>query len=291
MSRRGWLLFTVMSLIWGSPYLLIKVAVDEVAPVQLVFLRTVVPALVLAPVALAKGFLPVVRRHWRPILAFALLEMTGPWFLLPYAERELSSSVTGILIAATPAVGVVLGRLAGGEGRLRPIRIIGMVTGTLGVAVLLGVEFGRVSALALGAVCLVIVGYAAGPLVVSRRLGEVPDVAVTATALSVTALLYLPLAGPSLPHLATTVSGRVAAAVAGLALLCTLVAMLVFFALIREVGPSRALVITYVNPAVAVLLGVAVLDETFRLTTAIGFVLVLLGCVLATQGQEAAATP
>ena len=136
MSRRGWVLFALMSVIWGVPYLMIKVAVEGVSVPVLVFARTAVGAAVLLPLALRGGRLAGLRRHWRPMAAFAAIEIIVPWWLLSDAERHLTSSMTGLLIAASPIVAVVVGRLTGDTERLGPARIAGLAAGLAGVAVL-----------------------------------------------------------------------------------------------------------------------------------------------------------
>src|SRR3954462_9288219 len=107
MTRRGVLLFAAMCVIWGVPYLMIRVAVRELAPVTLVFLRTGIAALLLTPVAAARHELRPLLAHWRPLLAYTAVEVAIPWLLLAHAETRLSSSLTGLLIAAVPLVGAV----------------------------------------------------------------------------------------------------------------------------------------------------------------------------------------
>src|ERR687889_167131 len=195
-SRRGWVLFLAMSVIWGVPYLLIKVAVGEVSPVVLVFVRCVVGAALLLPWTIAKGQLRQALRHWRALLLFTPLEMAGPWFLIAYAEGSLSSSLTGLLVAGVPFVAALAGRLAGEEERLTPVRMAGMGVGVVGIAVLLGLDLSGAQLLPVVAVALVVIGYATAPLVVSRRLPEVPGVAAAAVALAVTTVVYAPFAVP-----------------------------------------------------------------------------------------------
>ncbi|MCW2571034.1 MAG: protein of unknown function transrane, partial [Frankiales bacterium] len=284
MTRRGWVLFAAMCVLWGIPYLLIKVAVDELSPPTLVFLRTGLGALVLLPYAAATGSLTALRGHWRMVLAFAALELAGPWLLLADAERHLTSSLTGLRVAAVPLVAAVVSRLVGEEDRLDRTRLAGLLVGVTGVGVLLGLDLSGDprAAIEMG---VVVLGYGIAPVLASRRLAGVPGLAVTAAALSVTAVLYLPFAAVNLPS--HVPSAKVISAVVVLALACTAVAFLVFFALIGEVGPNRALVITFVNPAVAVALGVALLGEPITLGTALGFPLILGGCVLATRRSTA----
>ena len=289
MSRRGWALFMTMSAIWGVPYLLIKVAVEELSPSSLVLLRCTLSAVVLLPWALARGEVRPVLRYWRPLLLFTALEMTGPWLLLAYAEQSLSSSLTGLLIALVPMVAALAGRLAGEQDRLDVPRLTGMALGLAGVAALLGLDLRGGQALAVGAVALVVIGYGTAPLIVTRSLSGVPSTGISAVALTLTAFVYLPFGGP--PLLADPLpSGRVVVAVVLLALVCTVAALLLFFALIREVGPNRALAITFVNPAVAVLVGILVLSEPLTGGMLIGFPLILLGCVLATRRSRPRST-
>jgi len=281
-SRRGWGLFVVMSVIWGVPYLLIKVAVGELDPVLVVFGRCVLGAAILLPWVLARGQLRGITRYWKPLLAFTVLEMTGPWLLLSIAEQTLSSSLTGLLVATVPFVAALAGRLVGEEERLSPVRIGGMVLGVIGIATLLGLDVAGAQWLALGAVVLTVIGYGTAPLIISRQLSAVSGVAASAVALSITTVVYAPFALPRLDQVGAA-SGQALLAVAALGVVCTALALALFFALIREVGPQRALVITFVNPAVAVLLGVLLLGEPFTLGIAVGLPLVLVGCVLATR--------
>ena len=286
MSRRGWVLFLTMSVIWGIPYLLIKVAVDEVSPVMLVFARCVIGAALLLPWTIAKGLLWPALRHWRALLLFTVLEMAGPWLLIAYAEESLSSSLTGLLVAGVPFVAALAGLLLGEEERLSPIRVLGMAIGVIGIGVLLGLDLEGAQLLPILAIGLVLIGYATGPLVVTRALPDVSGVAASSIALFVTAVVYAPFAAPQLDE-AASAPATAWLALAALGVVCTALALALFFSLIREVGPQRALVITFVNPAVAVLLGVLLLDEPFTLGIALGLPLVLLGCVLATRRNVA----
>ena len=276
------MLFAAMCLLWGMPYLLIKVAVEELTPAQLVLLRTAIAAAVLLPWVLWKGQLAPALPHWRPLLAFTALELTIPWYLLASAEQRLSSSLTGLLIATVPLVAAFAARVAGDGDRLDRTRVTGLAVGFAGVAALVGIDVRGGDLVSVAEVAVVVVCYAVAPLVVSRWLGGVPAAGVTAAALALTALVYAPAApGLELP------SGRVVVAVLVLALACTVAALLMFFALIAEAGPQRALVITFINPAVALLLGIVVLGERLTLGAVVGFPLVLVGSVLATRATRA----
>jgi drug/metabolite transporter (DMT)-like permease len=284
MTRRGWLLFTTMCVLWGMPYLLIKVAVEELSPPQLVLLRTGLAAALLLPWAAARGQLRPVLRHWKPLVAFTVLELAAPWLLLADAERDLSSSLTGLLVAAVPLVAAFAARLGDHDDRLDRRRLLGLGIGFAGVAALVGIDVRGGDLVSVAEVAVVVVCYAVAPLVVSRWLSDVPSTGVTAAALAITALVYAPFGvrGLEVP------SGKVVLAVLVLAVACTVAALLMFFALIAEAGPQRALVITYVNPAVALVLGIVLLGEELTLGAVVGFPLVLVGCVLATRATVAA---
>ena len=273
-----------MCVLWGIPYLLIKVAVAEVSVAVLVFARTALGALVLLPLAARRGAATIVRAHWRALLVFAVVEIIGPWALLSDAERVLDSSLTGLLVAAVPIIAVLAGRLAGDRERLGPLRWAGLGLGLAGVALLAAPHVNAGSGLAIGEVLLVAVGYAVGPLIAARKLGEVPNLLVTASCLGFAALVYLPPALLTMP--AALPAPEVLLALAGLGLLCTAAAFVLFFELIGEVGPTRAVVFTYVNPAVAVAAGVLLLGEPLTVTVLGAFVLILLGSVLATRQRR-----
>ena len=215
---------------------------------------------------------------------FALVEIIGPWALLSDAERVLDSSLTGLLVAAVPIIAVLAGRLAGDTERLGPLRWTGLGLGLAGVALLAAPHVNAGSGFAVGEVLLVAVGYAVGPIIAARRLGEVPNMLVTASCLGFAALVYLPPALLTMP--AALPAPEVLLALAGLGLLCTAAAFVLFFELIGEVGPTRAVVFTYVNPAVAVAAGVLLLGEPLTATVLAAFVLILLGSVLATRQRR-----
>jgi drug/metabolite transporter (DMT)-like permease len=287
MSRRGALLFAAMCVIWGVPYLMIRVAVREISPAALVFGRTAIGALVLMPFALRTSMRPILARWW-PLLAYTVIEVSLPWVLLAHAETRLASSLTGLLIAAVPLVGAVLLTIRGHRQGGR--RWLGLAIGMTGVAALLGLDLGGVSTLAVAEVFAVAVCYAVGPIILARSLSDLPAMGVVIASLVLSALVYAPFAAWRAPE--RLPSGRVLLSVLGLAVVCTALAFLVFFALIAEVGPVRATVITYVNPAVAALLGVAVLDERLTAGMVVGFALILAGSYFATGGDpEVVAEP
>lgn len=276
------MLFLAMSLIWGVPYLLIRVAVRELSPPTLVFARTAPAALVLLPFALSRGHLRDLLSRWRWILLLAFVELAVPWLLLSHAEQRLTSSTAGLLVAGVPLMAAVVYRLSPHTDRMDRRRLFGLVVGFAGVAVLVGFDVGRTDLSSLAEMGIVVLGYAVGPLIVSRRLSDLPSLGVIGATMAVTAVGYAPFALSRIPH---HITGEVGLSVLGLTIVCTTLAFVLFFELITEVGPARATVITYFNPAVAVLLGVTVLGEPFTSGIAIGFPLIVAGSVLAT-GKE-----
>jgi drug/metabolite transporter (DMT)-like permease len=281
-------LFVAMCVIWGVPYLLIRVAVRDISPAAVVFMRTALGALVLVPFAVRQGGGRRMLARWRPLLAYSVVEVAIPWWLLTGAEQHLTSALAGLLIAAVPLLGLVLTRLTPDPEPVDAMRLAGLLVGVLGVGALVGLQFGHIDLLAVGAVLLTALGYASGPLVLTRYLADLPPVGVVVTSLVVGAVASGPAAALSWP---SRVSGEAAASIVTLAIVCTATAFLVFFALVAEVGPTRATVITYVNPAVAIALGVTVLGEHFTTGMAIGFPLVLLGSVLAARTRRPVALP
>ncbi len=290
MSRRGLALFVAMSVIWGIPYLLIKVAVKGVGPVDLVFLKVLLGAVLLVPIALTRVDVPAVIRRWRWIVAYTIVEMAIPWVLLSDAELRISSSLSGLLVSTVPLIGVALGLLARSGERHGWRRILGLAIGLAGVAVLVGFDVSSSTFEAIAQVLIVAICYAIGPLIITTRLSDLPALGVIAASLLLATLGYAPAAVAQLPRVWP--SGDVIAAVLTLGIVCTALAFLFFFALIAEVGPVRATVITYVNPAVAVTLGVLLLHEPFTGAIAVGFALILFGSVLAARAAPArVATP
>lgn len=270
-----------MGLIWGIPYLLIKIAVSELTPASLVFLRTAIGAALLLPIAAARNDLRPLLPHWRWIVAYTFVEVAAPWFLLSDAERRISSSLSGLLIALVPSIGAILAWATGSDDRLDLRRIAGLGLGFLGVAALVGLDVGAGDIGAVAEVALVALGYALGALIIARKLSGLPLFGVVAASLTLTLVAYAPIGIAQLPSVLP--SPQVILAVTVLGVVCTALAFMLFFPLVAEVGAARATVITYVNPAVALALGVAFLHEPLTVGIVIGFVLIVLGSVLATR--------
>jgi drug/metabolite transporter (DMT)-like permease len=288
MTRRGLLLFALMSIIWGIPYLFIRVSVEEISPAMLVLARTTIGAAILLPLALARTDLRAVLAAWRWVAAFAAVEIAIPWVLLGSAEQHLSSSLAGLLIAGVPLVGAVLALVTNGTDRFGRKGALGLLIGLVGVLGIVGADFATSDSIALLQILGVVVGYAVGPAILSRRLAGLPSIGVMALSLAVCAVVYVPVAVPQWPTVVPSTNVLIAVVVLGT--VCTAAAFLMFAALIAEIGPVRATVITYVNPAVAALLGVLVLNETLTLPMLIGFTLVIVGSTLATRPGQAPGT-
>jgi drug/metabolite transporter (DMT)-like permease len=280
MSRRAVLLFLGLGFAWGIPYLLIKVAVEELSPTQLVLARTALAAALLLPIALMQGAVLPVLRRWRPLLAYTLVEIAIPWVSLNKAEQHLPSSTTGLLIAAVPLAGLGVAYVSGRAEHLSPMAWFGLALGIAGVGCLVGFDVAGSDLFAVGLVGITVLGYAIGPAILSRTLSDLPGMGVVAASLTICALIYVPIVLVADGAPSGVPSGDVIASVVVLAFVCTAAAFLMLFALVGEVGPVRATTITYVNPAVAVIAGVLILDEPLTVWTVIGFVLVVAGSFL-----------
>lgn len=283
MSPRAWWLFLALGVIWGIPYLLIRVAVADVPPVFVAFARTFIGALILLPIAVAKGEVRPALRHWRPLLVFTLVEISVPWWLLGYAETRINSSTAGLLIATVPVIAACLAALSGREA-LDGRRALGLAIGLGGVVAVVGFDIDVSHGWAVTAALATALGYATGAMVIGRFLSGVPPLGVIAVSLAVAATLYVPFVIPVWP---LHITPDAAESTVVLGVVCTALAFLLFFSLIKEAGPTRATVITYLNPVAALLLGVLLLNEPLTPGMLVGFALVLLGSFLATSRRPA----
>jgi drug/metabolite transporter (DMT)-like permease len=285
-TPRAWVLFGVMALVWGMPYLFIKEAVDSLSPPAVVCIRTLGAAILLVPFALRAGALRPALRVWQWVLVFGLVEMAGPFLLLGHAEQTLPSGLTGLLVATVPLFAAIIGFFTGDRGALGLLRVVGLAVGFAGVAIVvagpgLAAGDGVSGLLAIGEVLLVAVLYAIAPFVVATKLRGVPSLGTISLSLLFIGVGYLPFAFLTQHEWPTA---RSTLSVIALTVVCTAVAFLAFFALIAEVGPARAPLFTYVNPIVAIALGVVVLGEQLSPGLLLGFPLVIVGCWLAATG-------
>lgn len=279
MTRKGWILLLALGVIWGVPYLLIRIAVADYHPVFVAFGRAVVGAAILIPLAARRGVLSAGFRNIGWVALYTVFELSGPWVLIGYAETHVASSTAGLIIALTPTLAAALAMI-GSSHALSIKRVLGLVAGLAGVAALMGFDGGQPHWPAFAALALAAVGYAAGPLVVARKLAGHDATGVVAASLVLAAIFYLPAVPSQWP---SAVSLPATASIVALGALCTAFAFTLMFILIKEVGAARSTLVAYINPAVAVLLGVLVLDEPFSLGTVLGFALIAVGTFLATH--------
>lgn len=284
-SRKGWVLFAIMAFVWGITYLFIKEAVATFGPPAVVAGRTLLGGLVLLPFAIRSGALKAAWRHWPWVLAFGLIEMGGPFLLLSHAETQLPSGLTGLLVATVPLFAVIIALLRGDRSALAPVRLGGLLVGFVGVAIVVAGPglFPREpgSVIAIGEILLTAVMYAIAPFIIAHKLADVPSIGTITLALFGIGLGYLPAALLS-PHEPPTVRSVVSLLLLGV--VCTALAFVAFFALIREVGPVRAPLFTYINPIVAIVLGTVLVSEPITPGLLIGVPVILIGCWFAATG-------
>ena len=286
MTRRAWLAFAAMSVLWGVSYLLIKIAVRGGLPApDVAWLRVTIAAVLLVALAWRAGTLGALRGRWRWLVAYAVAEISIPFPLIAAGEVHVASSLAAIIIAAVPLIGAVLALRFDLSERPTPIRALGLGIGFSGVIALVGLDVAGNGAelLGAGAVLVAAVGYAIGPMLVKHRMSGLDARAMMGASLSVAALILTPFAAVDTPD--RLPSAGALEAVAALGLLCTAVAFVVFTVLIREAGTSRATVITYVNPVIAVALGVTLLGERPGAGAIAGLLLILAGSWLSTSGR------
>jgi drug/metabolite transporter (DMT)-like permease len=279
-TRRGIILFVLLGVAWGIPYLLIKIAIRQLDPAMLVLARAGLAALILLPVAAARGEIMPVLRRWRPLAVFTLAEIVVPQFLLGSAEERLPSSTTGLLIAAVPLAGVGVAFLLGRPERLTGANWLGIALGMAGVAALVGFTVAGSDLGAVGKVLVVVVCYALAPAVVAKWMPGVPGTGITALGFTITTVIYAPVVAATHGWPAAWPSTSVIVSVVLLALVCSAAAFIIMVALIAEVGPVRTTTVTYVNPAVALVAGAVVLGEPISGWSVAGFALILAGCYL-----------
>jgi drug/metabolite transporter (DMT)-like permease len=282
-TRRGIILFLVLGVAWGIPYALIKIADSELSPEMIVLSRAAIGGLLLIPLAAGRGELRAVFKRWRPLLAYTLIEIVLPWFFLTTAEKRLPSSTAGLLLAAVPLVSVGAAILLRRSERFTLINWIGILVGMLGVAALVGFDVAGSDLIAVAQIAVTVVGYATAPIVVAKWLSDVPGIGLAGVSLGITAVVYAPAVLLTHTWPTRVPSAPVIASVLVLAVVCSALAFVLLFALIGEVGPVRATAITYLNPAVAIIVGAILLGEQVTVWTVIGFVLVIAGSWLVTR--------
>lgn len=283
MARRNWSLFLLLGFLWGIPYLLIRVAVRDFSPASVVFVRVLIGAAILIPISIHHKSLKSALRGFKYVLLYAIMEMIGPWFLITKAETNLSSGLTGLLVATVPIWSTIFASIAGDKTVWHHKRLAGIIVGFIGVFALVGMEsLSGTSALwAIIYVLLAAVGYAFAMNMITKKLPKVSGIAINALAMAITAIVYLPFAVAQWPRREIATSSLLA--VIALGVLCTAIAFVVFFAVMTDIGPARVSLVTYLNTAFAVVLGVLILSEPLTLGITIGLPMVLLGSYLASR--------
>lgn len=290
MSKKAPLLFLTVGVIWGTPYFFIEIAIEHFQTPSIVFLRVFLGALILLPIAIKKGMLARTLKAWPAVLAFAVFEMVGPWYLITEAERSINSSLAGLLITTVPFIAAFLVGLLGDRSAWHPLTILGLVLGFAGVVSLVGIDVfaGHIMVTPVLMMLIAAVGYAVAPIIANRMPTDVPTLGVIAVSLAMVSLIYAPFAAVTLTQdIQVGPSLGAWASVVVLGALCSALAFVIFFTLIREIGPARASLITYVNLAVAAVLGVVFLDEAITAGILVGFPLVVVGSYLASRRRMA----
>lgn len=288
-SRKGLFLFLVAGFTWGIPYFFIAIAVDHFSTASVVWLRVAIGAAVLLPLAARSGALKQAWRAWPWVLAFAVIEMVVPWWLITEAEREISSGLVGLLITTVPFMSAFIMGLLGERWVWHPKTVAGLVIGFLGVIAMVGIDavLGSINVwpvlMALGAA----VGYSIAPIMTQRKISYVPTSGLISLSMLFVAIIYAPFALFTLPKdIAAEPPVEAWLAVLGLGVICSAIAFLAYFALLKEVDPTRASLVTYVNVAVAMLLGVTLLSEPVTAGILVGLPLVVAGSYLASRKRE-----
>ncbi len=286
MSRRGWILFFTVGLLWGIPYLLIKVAVEELSAPTIVFSRVVIGSLILIPIAIHRGSLKGALSNMRHVFPYALAEMVGPWILITAAEQKITSGLAGLLVATVPIWSTILASLNGDKTVWQHKRLLGMLIGFIGIVLVVGIESvtGNNSFVAIAMILFASSLYAYAVIRVQKKIPHVDGISINGVAMVITALVYLPFVIAN--HPATMPSAKVLASVTALGLFPTAMAFILFFILIKEIGPARGSLVTYLNTAFAILLGVILLGEPLTLGIALGLPLVLIGSYFASRRPQ-----
>ena len=286
MSRRGWFLFILVGFLWGIPYLFIKVAVDPdngFTPAIVVCLRTAIGAAILIPIAIKQKQLMPALRGIKYVAPYALLEMIGPWILIGTAEQKISSGLAGLLIASVPIWATIFASMRGDKTVWHRSRLMGIILGFIGLVAVVGIESikGSSDALSIFMVLIAAVGYSYAVMMVQGALPGVSGIAINGVAMAISALFYLPFAIVQWPT--HEISTAAINSIIGLGVLSTGAAFVAFFTLASIIGVARGSLVTYLNTAFAVVLGVLILGEPLTIGMALGLPLVLIGSYFASR--------
>ncbi len=281
MTRRNWILFGLVGVLWGIPYLFVKVAVQDFSPPVIVFGRTIIGAAILIPLAIREKSLMAALRGIKYVIPYAFLEMVGPWILITTAQQKITSGLTGLLVATVPIWATIMTSIFGDHSVWHSKRIFGLLIGFIGVIAVVGIESltGSSNALAIGMVILASIFYAYAVIMITRKLPGVSGIAINAVAMAFTATFYFPIAVIEWPTHSVPLNSWLA--LLSLGIFSTAIAFALFFTLMADIGPARASLVTYLNTAVAILLGVLILSEPLTLGIIIGLPLILIGSYFA----------
>ena len=287
MSKKGLILFLMAGLFWGLPYFFIVWALESFSTQTIVFARTLLGAVVLIPYAIKVGGIRPALRAWPYVVLFAVLEMVVPWFLITEAGKHIPSGLSGLLVSTVPFFAVAIMALVFKDRTaLKPVPLLGMVIGFTGVVALVGIDslLGHIDPLWVSAVVLAALGYAIAPIMANVKMREVPTSGVIGLSMALVALVYSPSAISELPsELAAEPTAHAWIALVVLGLVCSALAFVIFFELLKEVGPVKASLITYVNTAVALLLGTLFLSEPVTPGLLLGIPLISVGLYLSAK--------
>ena len=275
----------VLAAIWGSSYMFIKIAVDDLSPAMVAWSRVALAAAVLGGLAAARGALGAIRGRAAILTLVGAVQVAAPFLLISAGEEEISSSLAGILVTSAPLFTALLAIWVDHEERSQGLRLGGVILGVIGVAVLLGVDLGGSGDELLGGLAVVLagLGYAVGGFLVKHKLAAAPPIGVAAWVMVASTVLLLPAAVLTPP--ATAPDLGAVASVAVLGVLGTGVAFAIFYDLIARVGPARSFIVTYLAPGFAVVYGATLLDEAITVATIAGLALILAGSWLAAEGR------
>jgi drug/metabolite transporter (DMT)-like permease len=279
MNRRSWELFALAGILWGIPYLLIKVAVEDggFKPGFLVFARVCLGALFLIPLAIKRGLITPALKYFKWILLYSIIELVGPWYFISSGEQHITSGLAGLLVATVPFWSTLLASFLGDKTVWQRKRLLGMIIGFIGVVLVVGLESlqGSNSRNAIFMVLLAAIGYAIAPMMIRIKAPELNGLAINSLAMLITAIIYIPVAFIEWPESVPTTKSLLA--LLALGIFPTAIAFVIFFKVIVDLGPTRASLVTYINTAVAVLLGIIVLGEPLTIGILLGLPLILFG--------------
>ena len=286
MTRKSLFHFALVGLLWGIPYLLMKVAVEDFPPAAVVAGRTLIGATILIPVALYRKTFKGAVLGFKFVALYALMEMIGPWILITTAEQEINSGLAGLLVSTVPIFSTIITSLRGDHSVWQFKRIVGIVVGFIGLILVVGIESlsGNSDPVSIAMVILASVGYAYAVIMITTNLPLVDGIAINGLAMAITTIFWSPVAIAQWP---SSISLNATLSLLALGIFSTAFAFMLFFKVMAEIGPARGSLVTYLNTAIAVVLGVIILNEPLTVGILVGLPLVLIGSYLASRKTSA----